>query len=765
MFTEDREWEKLFSEIKEAVQKLDISVPKTFIDLENHENSQYHRLSKVYQLFVESNKNPDEAFFLFKSSLKKSYPDARIQGNDAAVSNLLRLFIEMEEQKQKILKNSILETDMKTKIVEYGLQLPFLDDYSDAFLHNKGANTVEFKFGYGENQELDKVKTIFYENKNYVREFYDKFKDVLQKQSPEFWQYLLYDILKMLCNKAKSQKELQVYLYKELDQNTDAMNYLLTYRMEIVKSLQKQKFLQKQEVGGGAQQQPQLQQQTISQTSNNLEILKALGMSEQEIEKENKLGLKKAEVGDMRKLEKYRLDPTTNKMTKVQAKGGNQGQQKYDQQQEFGDLDFTKMEQSQLRKYVPTLQRTDTSEFLKFRIEPMPKKKIVEEELVQVSTLPGFAQLIFEGVKQLNPIQSRVFPSAFNSDENILLCAPTGAGKTNVALLTIMHEIRKHIDERTQRLKPDDTSFKIVYISPMKALAAEIVEKFSPRLRPMGINVRELTGDMQLSRSEMDDTQIIITTPEKWDVITRKNNSVGNQLNLLIIDEIHLLNDERGPVLECLVARTLQQIERAQRSIRLVGLSATLPNYLDVAIFLHVTKDNVFFFDQTFRPVPLLQNFIGIKEPRQLNGIKKKKQDIYDQVVFDMAQGVLQHGKQVLIFVHSRQETIKACEKFLFQLNERGDFLRKKDTAVSKHHLPKITDKKLKELVPAGLGFHHAGMLRSDRNIVEKLFVEGYIPLLFATATLVNKIFFPLSFPNFFIPFIFHLNLPLGLGS
>lgn len=106
-------------------------------------------------------------------------------------------------------------------------------------------------------------------------------------------------------------------------------------------------------------------------------------------------------------------------------------------------------------------------------------------------------------------------------------------------------------------LKADDADFKIVYISPMKALAAEIVEKFSSRLKPMGIQTKELTGDMQLSRVEMDETQIIVTTPEKWDVITRKNNSVADKLKLLIIDEIHLLNDERGPVLECLVARTL----------------------------------------------------------------------------------------------------------------------------------------------------------------------------------------------------------------
>lgn len=53
-------------------------------------------------------------------------------------------------------------------------------------------------------------------------------------------------------------------------------------------------------------------------------------------------------------------------------------------------------------------------------------------------------------------------------------------------------------------------------------------------------------------------THVIVTTPEKWDVITRKTESIAHLVKLLILDEIHLLDDERGPVLECLVARTLR---------------------------------------------------------------------------------------------------------------------------------------------------------------------------------------------------------------
>lgn len=72
-----------------------------------------------------------------------------------------------------------------------------------------------------------------------------------------------------------------------------------------------------------------------------------------------------------------------------------------------------------------------------------------------------------------------------------------------------------------------DHNFKIVYISPMKALASEIVEKFSSRLKYLGVKVKEYTGDMQLTKKELQETHVILTTPEKWDVVTRKTNNVS----------------------------------------------------------------------------------------------------------------------------------------------------------------------------------------------------------------------------------------------
>lgn len=188
------------------------------------------------------------------------------------------------------------------------------------------------------------------------------------------------------------------------------------------------------------------------------------------------------------------------------------------------------------------------------------KEEICLRPLIKSSELDSIGQIAFRNVKQLNRIQSVVFETAYNTNQNLLICAPTGAGKTNIAMLTIVNQIKKHFNEAGV-LRKDE--FKIVYIAPMKALAAEMVENFSKRLEPLGIVVRELTGDMQLTKQEILETQMLVTTPEKWDVVTRKSLgdiSLSLLVKLLIIDEVHLLHDDRGSVIETIVARTLRQV-------------------------------------------------------------------------------------------------------------------------------------------------------------------------------------------------------------
>jgi activating signal cointegrator complex subunit 3 len=115
-------------------------------------------------------------------------------------------------------------------------------------------------------------------------------------------------------------------------------------------------------------------------------------------------------------------------------------------------------------------------------------------DLILVSALDGWAQLAFPNTKYLNRIQSRVFNSAFNTSQNMLVCAPTGAGKTNIAMLALLQLVKQHIDPVDGFL--DKSSFKAVYIAPMKALAQEVVAKFAERLAPLGLVVKEFTGSI-----------------------------------------------------------------------------------------------------------------------------------------------------------------------------------------------------------------------------------------------------------------------------
>lgn len=360
----------------------------------------------------------------------------------------------------------------------------------------------------------------------------------------------------------------------------------------------------------------------------------------------------------------------------------------------------------------------------------------VGDNRINISSLDEIGQVAFAGTKQLNRIQSVVYPTAYHSNENMLVCAPTGAGKTNVAMLTIVHTLRAHCDQGV--INRDD--FKIVYIAPMKALAAEMVENFGKRLRPLGISVRELTGDMQLTKTEMQQTQMLVTTPEKWDVVTRKGAgdvALITLVKLLIIDEVHLLHGDRGPVVEAVVARTLRLVESSQSMIRIVGLSATLPNYIDVARFLRVNPMvGLFFFDSRFRPVPLAQNFIGIKATKPLQQLNDMSTVCYEKCV-----AMLKEGHQIMVFVHARNATVRTATALKELAQQRGQlslFAPQDcvDYGLALRSMAKSRNKQLNELFQSGLAMHHAGMLRSDRGMVEKYFADGLIKVLVCTATL-----------------------------
>ena len=102
----------------------------------------------------------------------------------------------------------------------------------------------------------------------------------------------------------------------------------------------------------------------------------------------------------------------------------------------------------------------------------------------------------------------------------------------------------------------------------------------------------ELTGDVTPDMRAISKADVIVTTPEKWDGISRswQTRNYVQDVALLVIDEIHLLGDERGPVLEVIVSRTNFISSHTEQGVRVVGLSTALANARDLADWLGIKQ-------------------------------------------------------------------------------------------------------------------------------------------------------------------------------
>jgi replicative superfamily II helicase len=266
--------------------------------------------------------------------------------------------------------------------------------------------------------------------------------------------------------------------------------------------------------------------------------------------------------------------------------------------------------------------------------------------LIEVMQLPPHHRHLFS-FKNFNLMQSHVFQTAYRTSQNFVVSAPTGCGKTalfELALLRFCNEFHKN--------STDAHAFgasKAVYIVPLKALAQEKLSEWRGKFH--WLKIVELTSDSDHTQVGQVDTlataDIIITTPERWDSISRawnRHKKLLDSMRLMLIDEVHLLAEkDRGAVLEGMVSRckimhskrvsrmenklliaesSVSQHETTRRSntipglgpdttlglnptigkFRIVAVSATIPNVYDIADWLDA---RCFAFGAEFRPVPL----------------------------------------------------------------------------------------------------------------------------------------------------------------
>lgn len=180
-----------------------------------------------------------------------------------------------------------------------------------------------------------------------------------------------------------------------------------------------------------------------------------------------------------------------------------------------------------------------------------------------------------------NPVQSQLFHTLYHSDANVLVGAPTGSGKTVFAELAMLRLFRHH------------PSRSAVYIAPLKALVRERMADWKVKLvDTLGFSLQELTGDSAPDAAALGSSSVLCTTPEKWDGVSREwvRRAYVRRVGLVVIDEIHLLGEERGPTLEVIVSRMRFIAAQTGQPVRIVGLSTAMANAQDLGDWLGIPQ-------------------------------------------------------------------------------------------------------------------------------------------------------------------------------
>jgi len=188
-------------------------------------------------------------------------------------------------------------------------------------------------------------------------------------------------------------------------------------------------------------------------------------------------------------------------------------------------------------------------------------------------------------ITKLNPAQVKALNSGLLDGKNLLVCTPTGSGKTAIATFAI-----------TKNLSGNKGS-KAIYLVPLKALANEKYRDYKDLFKDTDFEVIVNTGDLDSSAEWLAKYDLLILTVEKMDSMLRHHVSWINEVSTIIVDEIHLLNDPgRGPTLEILITILRQLLKKVQ----IIGLSATIGNPQELAEWLDagLVEDN-------WRPVKL----------------------------------------------------------------------------------------------------------------------------------------------------------------
>jgi helicase len=193
-----------------------------------------------------------------------------------------------------------------------------------------------------------------------------------------------------------------------------------------------------------------------------------------------------------------------------------------------------------------------------------------------------FSVLMQQKFGELRPSQINSLEAGLLDGKNILVCTPTGSGKTLIAEIAAMQNVYNKIG-------------KAIYIVPLKSLATEKYQMFKEKYPDK--NVALSIGDTDSSDSHLATYDVIVCTAEKLDSLIRHKAPWLRDVKVVVIDEIHLLNDSsRGPTLEILITI----LRHVLKNIQIIGLSATIGNPQELADWLDANL-----VEDSWRPVTL----------------------------------------------------------------------------------------------------------------------------------------------------------------
>ena len=334
------------------------------------------------------------------------------------------------------------------------------------------------------------------------------------------------------------------------------------------------------------------------------------------------------------------------------------------------------------------------------------------------------------GYVNLYPPQEKTVKAGLLEGKSILVSAPTASGKTLIAILAII----RHLSEKRG---------KIVYLSPLKALASEKFNEFK-KLGSVDIcknlKIQISTGDFDASEKNLGQNDILVLTNEKMDSIIRQGAEWIDQISLVIADEVHLLgDDDRGPTLEIV----LTKLKLLPKKPQILALSATVTNADEIANWLECKLVH-----SEWRPVPLSE---GVYDQGVVTMQDNKKYEIQTSIrgpSVDLGLDSLNNGGQAILFAETRTRSVSLATKTSEAVsktlnNEEKETLEKISQKILDDNEHTELVKTLASLIKNGVAFHHAGLNSSCRDLIESEFRNKRIKILASTPTLAAGVNLP----------------------